>query len=66
MGWYSGDEDHGDADGVFGYDDDYDFDELYDIMNDGIAILDECGCSVEPDGVCYHGNESPLLRLGLI
>ncbi len=26
----------------------------------------ECGCLVEPDGVCHHENESPLLTSGLI
>lgn len=25
-----------------------------------------CGCTVEPDGRCYHGNRSPLLVFGLI
>ena len=24
------------------------------------------GCNVEPDGICEHGFESPLRRLGLI
>jgi len=26
----------------------------------------ECGCWVEPDGVCQHGRPSWLLKLGLI
>jgi hypothetical protein len=39
--------------------------ELEEIMSEGVAVLD-CGCRVEPDGVCRHGNRSPLLILGLI
>ena len=37
----------------------------YDEMMDSTFELD-CGCEVEPDGVCEHGNPSPPLRLGLI
>ena len=46
-------------------DDDIQIDELEDIMINGIADLD-CGCQVEPDGVCPCGNQSPLLELGII
>lgn len=34
-------------------------------MNDGVARATD-GCRVEPDGVCPHGHQSWLLRLGLI
>lgn len=43
----------------------YDIEELEQIMLDGVVTLD-CGCTVEPDGSCPCGNESPLLELGLI
>lgn len=39
--------------------------ELAEIMDTGVAVL-ECGCTVEPDGICPCGNESPLLKWGLI
>ena len=32
-------------------------------MNDGVAKATD-GCRVEPDGVCPHGHQSWLLRLG--
>jgi hypothetical protein len=35
------------------------------IMDRGAVDL-RCGCTVEPDGRCCHGNESPLLTAGLI
>lgn len=38
---------------------------LEDIEACGYCTL-ECGCNVEPDGKCCHGNKSPLLELGLI
>lgn len=41
---------------------DYDLEEL--VYSDVIDL--PCGCSVEPDGRCYHGNRSPLLVFGLI
>jgi len=31
----------------------------------GTVTLDD-GCTVEPDGTCEHGQESPLLTLGMI
>jgi len=31
----------------------------------GTVTLDD-GCTVEPDGICEHGQESPLLTLGMI
>jgi len=39
--------------------------ELWDILDEGMATLD-CGCVVEPDGICPCGNQSPLLELGMI
>jgi len=45
--------------------DSLDFDTLEAIMFDGIAET-SCGCRVEPDGSCEHGNWSPLILLGLI
>ena len=50
---------------MYDLDDDIDLDELEDIMDTGCAEL-SCGCVVEPDGTCCHGNQSPLLELGLI
>lgn len=43
-----------------------DLEELMEQAMDGIMIIPECGCAVEPDGHCPCGNESPLLTLGLI
>lgn len=31
----------------------------------GTVTLDD-GCTVEPDGTCPHGEQSPLLDLGMI
>lgn len=46
--------------------DDIDIEEIENILfGDEMPIL-ECGCMVEPDGVCPCGNKSPLLELGLI
>jgi hypothetical protein len=36
-----------------------------DGYGDGSVVATEDGCSVEPDGRCEHGYESPLRRLGL-
>ena len=45
-------------------------DELTENMSrallNGSVELEVCGCIVEPDGKCHHGNESPLLEAGLI
>jgi len=30
------------------------------------SVTLKCGCTVEPDGICEHGNRSPMLDLGLI
>ena len=38
------------------------FDE---VMVMGYVTL-KCGCKVEPDGVCPHGNESPLLGMAML
>lgn len=40
---------------------------LADIIFDSVvpACCSE-GCEVEPDGVCEHGNQSVLLKLGVI
>ncbi len=44
---------------------DLEFEVLQDIMYNGVATTyDEC--RVEPDGVCPHGYESPLLLLSMI
>ena len=39
--------------------------ECEEIVEEGRAEL-KCGCVVEPDGQCGHGNKSLLLELGLI
>ena len=39
--------------------------ELDAAMETGQVTL-ECGCVVELDGSCHHGNESPLIEAGLI
>jgi len=41
-----------------------DIEDLYECL-DGTAEAAD-GCTVEPDGICYHGFRSPLLVLGLI
>jgi hypothetical protein len=43
---------------------DEDFDA--DGFGDGSVMSTQDGCNVEPDGVCPHGFESPLRRLGMI
>ena len=45
--------------------DDYSEEELQSMMFDSVIELD-CGCSVEPDGRCPCGNNSPLIDMGLI
>ncbi len=45
--------------------DEYELEDLEEIMDSGVAEL-SCGCTVEPDGRCPHGNASPLLVLGFI
>jgi hypothetical protein len=35
-------------------------------VHEGGGVYAVDGCWVEPDGVCEHGSESWLLRLGLI
>ena len=35
-------------------------------FGDGTVVTTEDGCNVEADGECAHGQESPMLRLGLI
>jgi hypothetical protein len=44
----------------------YSIEELEEMMMDGVFIIEECGCPVEPDGTCPCGNESPLLEMGMI
>lgn len=39
--------------------------QLEEWMMDGVAEATD-GCRVEPDGVCEHGCESWLLKLGCI
>lgn len=39
---------------------------LDDAMSAGMIELDECGCCVELDGTCPHGNKSPMLEMELI
>ncbi len=38
---------------------------LEDAVYEGVVTAAD-GCRVEPDGVCPHGYESPLLEAGLI
>lgn len=38
---------------------------MLDAMDGGVVECED-GCMVEPDGVCPHGCESPLLEAGLI
>jgi len=40
-------------------------DELEEMLINGICLATD-GCTVEPDGVCPHGCESWLIKLGLI
>lgn len=39
---------------------------LAEVLEKGVVEIEECGCVVELDGVCPHGNESPLLEACLI
>lgn len=43
----------------------HDIEYLMEEAETGVIIL-SCGCQVEPDGICEHGNKSPLLALGMI
>ena len=40
-----------------------DVEEIAEMMDDATATD---GCAVEPDGICPHGHQSWLLRLGMI
>lgn len=44
------------------------FDELLETYGNDSIVPACCseGCKVEPDGTCEHGNQSILLRLGVI
>lgn len=44
---------------------DHDIEYLMEEAETGVIIL-SCGCQVELDGICKHGNKSPLLALGMI
>ena len=37
-----------------------------DGFGDGGVTTTQDGCNVEPDGMCPHGYQSPMLRLGII
>lgn len=39
---------------------------LMDLMWDNVDPYTICGCTVEPDGRCPHGNLSIMLLLGVI
>ena len=39
------------------------YEELEAMMADDVWVTC-CGCRVEPDGWCPHGNHSPLLVIG--
>ena len=43
-----------------------DFDDLMEAMWEGVVECPECGDSIELDGICACGGESPFLELGLI
>lgn len=42
-----------------------DEEQLEDWVSDGICET-PCGCQIEPDGYCEHGNPSWLIILGLM
>jgi hypothetical protein len=46
--------------------DDQDLLEMYWEIDEMGCVTLECGCFVEPDGTCPCGNESPLLKMGMI
>lgn len=39
---------------------------LMDAMSAGVVEIEDCGCVVELDGSCPHGNQSPFIVLDLI
>lgn len=43
----------------------HDIEYLMEEAETGVIIL-SCGCQVELDGICEHGNKSPLLALRMI
>jgi|TARA_R110000824_G_scaffold349182_1_gene536039 hypothetical protein len=43
-----------------------DLDELIEQMDGYGTVETSDGCTVEPDGKCPHGYESPLREMGLI
>ena len=45
---------------------DWELQELFDQVDSYGTIETPDGCTVEPDGICPHGQESPLLTLGMI
>jgi len=40
--------------------------QMIDAMNDGVIECPECGNTLELDGECHCGAESPFLTEGLI
>ena len=49
----------------------YGYDSVIDMLEDYCleSVVPACcteGCEVEPDGKCWHGNESILIKAGLI
>ena len=45
---------------------DWELQELFDQVDSYGTVETPDGCTVEPDGICPHGQESPLLTLGMI
>ena len=45
---------------------DYELQDLFDQVDNYGTVETSDGCTVEPDGICPHGQESPLLTLGMI
>ena len=45
---------------------DWELQDLFDQVDNYGTIETPDGCTVEPDGTCEHGEQSPLLMLGMI
>jgi hypothetical protein len=61
-----GQDPYADLDGDDFEPDEWDDEELLEFADEDGGVATPDGCWVEPDGVCPHGERSPLLVRGLI
>ena len=42
------------------------YEDIEEMLMDGVCYCPECGNTLELDGVCHCGGVSPLLEMGMI